>query len=53
MLGAGLSHAAFGGIALSLFFVLPPSGAVVVCMVLIFLLASFGKLTRIRFSKAS
>ncbi|MFN3976034.1 MAG: metal ABC transporter permease [Aquificaceae bacterium] len=40
------------GIGLSLSFDLPPSGAVVICMVFIFLLLSFGKLTRKRFSKA-
>jgi len=53
LLSAGFSFISlFFGVALSLLFDLPPSGAVVVCMVLIFLLASFGKLTRKRFSKA-
>jgi len=54
LFSAGFSFfSLFFGIALSLFFDLPPSGAVVVCMVLIFLIVSFGKLTRKRFSKAS
>jgi len=54
LFSAGFSFfSLFFGIALSLFFDLPPRGAVVVCMVLIFLIVSFGKLTRKRFSKAS